>query len=421
MVVEKQLIKDCKQFDEKAQRKLYEKYSPVMFGICLRYCKKREEAEDLLQEGFLTIFTKIGQYSGEGSFIGWMRRVMVNTVLMSFRRKSHNEHHLDIGEVNELRIVHHHGEDIPDADPDDVKAMIEQADFSQEELLDAANKLPEGYRMVFNLSVVEGYKHREVAEALGISESTSKSQLLRARKVLQKNLYALSQEKNKEKIKKKLIYAFAFLGMNENFNYIDEILKKGFENLKVPPSTDWAAMSAKMGAGKATVGSAAGSSASAGAGSSATGVQQGVTLITKISSSVVSYISSHVFTVLSFMAATVVSVGLITGSSTIETQHADNILHKANSIEAMATQSVQSNEPSQTTELEGPIFRKQEATLISEKNNTQNADNEINVKPVTNETVYDTIKVPVTKTIYKTKTKIKRDTIRKERPVFIKK
>lgn len=413
MVVDKQLIADCKGFDEKAQRVLYERYSPVMFGVCLRYCQKREEAEDLLQEGFLTIFTKIGQYSGEGSFIGWMRRVMVNTVLMSFRKKSHSDHHLDIGEVNELRIVHHYEDEIPDADPDDVKAMIEQADFSQEELLEAANKLPEGYRMVFNLSVVEGYKHKEVAEALGISESTSKSQLLRARKVLQKNLYELSLEKNKDKGKKKLIYAFAFLGMNENFNYIDEILKKGFENMKVLPNTDWATMSAKLGLGKTAAGSAATGSAA--------GVQQGVTAITKISSSVVSYISSHVFTLVTFMAATVISVSFITSSSTIENQHADNILRKANSIEIMATQSVQSNEPSQTPELEEPNFRKQGAAYISEENNTQNANEEIHVKPETNETVYDTIKVPVTKTIYKTETKIKRDTIRRERPVFIKK
>ena len=431
MVVDEQLIEACKQGEERAQRRLYEQYSSLMFGVCLRYCQNREEAEDLLQEGFLTIFSKVGQFSGKGSFVGWMRRVMVNTVLMSLRKKSEKRYFMEIGEINELKIVDQNKvEEVHDADPEDVKAMIEQADFGQEELLLAVSELPDGYKVVFNLAVVEGYKHREIAEMLEISESTSKSQLLRARKRLQELLYHKSLEKQK-KSKRKLVYAFVLLGMNENFNYIDEILKKGFENLKVQPSTDWVAMSAKMQAAK---GAAEGAAASTTAGTGQA-VTQGASMVTKIASSVVSYVSTHVFTVVSFVAASVFCGGLITSSSTIEPQLENAIgFGEQSTIQAIEQQQatfiptsneiaagrVQPHEQHSTvnqlagSELESvPVGVGHKEATQTEETTLHSFDRQ------TEQTVYDTVKVPVNKTIYKTKTRVIVDTVRKTKPIII--
>ena len=398
MVVDKQIIAGCKDFDNKAQSELYNKYSSVMFGICLRYCRNYNEAEDLLQEGFITIFAKIGQYSGEGSFIGWMRKVMVNTILMDFRKKSNKIKMLEITDVNEAQISGNQINSDPEYNVHDVKSMIKQAQFSQEELLEVINNLPDGYRIVFNLRVIEGYKHNEIAEMLNVSESTSKSQLLRARQLLKKNLYELSLKKHSEKRKNKLAYAFAFLVMNEDLNYIDEILKKGFDNLNVTPSTGWTSIGEKL--------NQAGNNA--GGNSTITGITHS---ITKISSNVISYISGNVFTVLSFLTASVISVGFITSSSSIATSDitykTQNYVNENNQNENSNTAII--NIPS--NDIKNNLLTNDEPGFVNE-NNSENKINRI--------LKVDTVTVQINKIIYKTEKQIIRDTIRIKKSIFSK-
>ncbi len=164
---EAQLIKGCKKQDRKAQKALFDLYSPKMFGVCKRYVKNREDAEDVLVNGLFKVLTKINQFKGNGSFEGWIRRIIVNEALM-FLRKKHN-FNLTL-EIDQIEI----------SSPPTIQQELEAQD-----ILNLLDNLPTGYRTVFNLYVVEGYKHREIAEILGISINTSKSQLILAKKKLQ--------------------------------------------------------------------------------------------------------------------------------------------------------------------------------------------------------------------------------------------
>lgn len=161
------IISGCKRQDPTSQKALYDLYKDVLFPICLRYVKKAEDAEDVFIEGFFKIFNKIDEYKGEGSFEGWMKRIMVNESLM-FLRKNHN-----LKMTVELTGI----DQADDVRPDDA--------ILYEELLEALADLPVGYKTIFNLYVIEGYKHREIAELLGISINTSKSQLILAKKRIQ--------------------------------------------------------------------------------------------------------------------------------------------------------------------------------------------------------------------------------------------
>jgi len=154
-----------------------------MFGICLQYTKNSTEAEDVLQDGFIKIFQKISQYRGEGSFEGWMRRIIVNTALEKFRKQNLLYPVSEIHETTEL-VMH-----------DDLVSEI-----SSKELLNIIQELPPRYRMVFNLYALEGYKHREVAEIMGIDTGTSKSNLARAREILKKRIKILYSEKHNSRI-----------------------------------------------------------------------------------------------------------------------------------------------------------------------------------------------------------------------------
>lgn len=170
-MTEEQIIKACKRGSPKAQEWIYERYAPKMFGVCRRYVKSMEDAEDVLVEGFYKVLTKIEQYGGNGSFEGWIRRIMVNESLMFLRKNNPLKNaveleHIDI-EENTTSIV------------EELKAQ---------DILKLLNELPTGYRTVFNLYVVEGYKHREIAEQLGISINTSKSQLILAKRRLKELL-----------------------------------------------------------------------------------------------------------------------------------------------------------------------------------------------------------------------------------------
>ncbi len=177
MYTDEDLIKGCIRKDRNAQRRLYERYADILLGICSRYASDTAEAEDILQEGFVRIFSYISDYSGKGSLFNWMRKIMINTAITFYHRSLKHRYHQDIGELQE-----------PAADE-----MPGHADFTHEELLSVIRSLPEGYRIIFNLYAVEGYKHKEIAEMLGIDVNTSKSQYSRARRYIRKKLAAMSR------------------------------------------------------------------------------------------------------------------------------------------------------------------------------------------------------------------------------------
>jgi len=169
---EQLLINGCIAKQRAFQTKLYNLYAAKMLGVCLRYAKNREEAEEILHEGFLRVFTYINKFKGIGSFEGWIRKIMVNSALLRYRNKSHLQPiiRLDAWEY------------------DAVSETDIASNLAAKELLSLIQTLPASYRLVFNLYVFEGYKHREIADALGISEGTSKSNLSDARAILQKAL-----------------------------------------------------------------------------------------------------------------------------------------------------------------------------------------------------------------------------------------
>ena len=165
---EKALISGCIEGNPKAQKMLFDAFSPKFFALCLRYMKSRGEAEDALQEGMLKIFSKLSEYKGKGSFGGWMRRIIVNTCLDQIRKNQKLKFDAPI-ENEEYRLS--------------MNAFIIEK-MSANELMEEIKNMPPGYRVVFNMFAVEGYSHQEIAESLGITESTSKSQYFRARAYL---------------------------------------------------------------------------------------------------------------------------------------------------------------------------------------------------------------------------------------------
>lgn len=177
------IIKGCVAGKAVSQEALYKKYSRKLFGICLRYTKDYSAAEDVLQEGFIKIFTNISSFKGTGSFEGWIRRVVVNTALERFRKQFQL---YPISEINESEISLKY---------DDVLA-----DINAKDLLDLIKELPPAYKMVFNLYAIDGFSHKEIGELLNISIGTSKSNLSRARKLLQQKVeehFILPEEQRK--------------------------------------------------------------------------------------------------------------------------------------------------------------------------------------------------------------------------------
>ena len=162
------LIEGCLQGNRKMQHELYKRFAPKMYGVCLRYASNSEEAEDILQEGFIKVFNKIGSFRREGSFEGWIRRIFVNTAIEQFRKKVYLQ---PITEVEEDTV--------------EGKYLSVLDRLSEKDIIQLVQQLSPGYRTVFNMYVVEGYTHRQIAELLGISEGTSKSQLSRAKLILQ--------------------------------------------------------------------------------------------------------------------------------------------------------------------------------------------------------------------------------------------
>jgi RNA polymerase sigma factor (sigma-70 family) len=181
MMSDRQIIEGCAKHDRKAQQVLYDKYSRFLLGICLRYANDKAEAEDILQDSFLKIFFNIKDFSGTGSFIGWLRKVAVNTAITSYHKNLKYRYHVEIEEYVSVETG---------------VASFEEDFFTSDELYKVLNELPTGYRMVFNLYAVEGYKHKEIAEILGIDTNTSKSQYSRAKAVIRDKLEKLGKLKS---------------------------------------------------------------------------------------------------------------------------------------------------------------------------------------------------------------------------------
>lgn len=181
--IEQELIQQCKDGNPKAQRKLYDLCSRAMYGVCLRYSSTAEDARDILQEGFIKIFTRLNQYSGKGSFEGWIKRIFINTALEHYRV---NKVYREQSDVEQAYQVHYDG--------------FSLESISRKELLEILNGLAPGYRSVLNLYAIEGYSHAEIAEIMGISEGTSKSQLSRARFIFMQELNKRNKTKTAERV-----------------------------------------------------------------------------------------------------------------------------------------------------------------------------------------------------------------------------
>lgn len=165
---ESDLLKGCLEGNRRMQEELYRRYSPRMYAVCLRYAGNSDEAADILQDGFIKVFKKLDSYRGDGSFEGWMRRIFVNTAIEQFRRKKYLQ---PVTEKEENTLEGDAATALDQLGAKDIMALIQE--------------LSPGYRTVFNLYVVEGYSHKEIGDMLGISEGTSKSQLSRAKVILQ--------------------------------------------------------------------------------------------------------------------------------------------------------------------------------------------------------------------------------------------
>lgn len=171
-MTEKQLIEGCRKGERLAQKELYDTYSRKMMGVCLRYVNDRETARDLLQDGFVKVFTGMDSYTGLGSFEGWLRKIFVNCALEYLRKSDVLREAADLD--NSVELVN------PDS------SVI--SEMSAAELMELVQQLPAGFRTVFNLFAIEGYSHKEIGEMLDITESTSRSQFTRAKQLLQRQI-----------------------------------------------------------------------------------------------------------------------------------------------------------------------------------------------------------------------------------------
>jgi len=169
---EQELISRCGDNDRRAQRLLYDRFAPLLLAVCRRYVGAAQ-AEDVMQDSFVRVFQYLAQYRNEGSFEGWIRRVCVNTCIR----------HL---EKAKRLTIDYYGDGLPEhaVEPDVISRM------SADELMKVIDSIPDGYKTVFNLSVIEGFPHKEIAQLLGIEESSSRSQLTKARKYIQRSLEA---------------------------------------------------------------------------------------------------------------------------------------------------------------------------------------------------------------------------------------
>lgn len=175
---ETDLIQGCINGDRQMQQLLYNKFSAKMYGVCLRYAGNEHDADDILQEGFIKIFKNLAKFRNEGSFEGWIRRIFVNTAIEHYRKK-----------VKLYNVTEAQENTIEDTELDALDSL------AVKDIIKIVNELSPGYKAVFNMHVIEGYSHKEIAEIMGITEGTSKSQLARAKSVLKKLIEARFNKK----------------------------------------------------------------------------------------------------------------------------------------------------------------------------------------------------------------------------------
>jgi RNA polymerase sigma factor (sigma-70 family) len=168
-ISESDIIKGCLDNDRKTQEVLYQRFSAKMYAVCLRYSKNADDAQDLLQDGFVKVFRNIDKFRGDGSFEGWIRRIFVNTSIEHFRKANRSYNVTDTEDVS-----------IEDT------SLNALDNLAEKDIIKMIQELSPGYRQVFNMYVVEGYSHKDIGDILGISEGTSKSQLARAKGILKK-------------------------------------------------------------------------------------------------------------------------------------------------------------------------------------------------------------------------------------------
>ncbi|MCX6285012.1 MAG: sigma-70 family RNA polymerase sigma factor [Bacteroidetes bacterium] len=184
MVIDEKIVKDCIAGKRQAQKLLFDTFAPLMLGVCIRYCRDRDEAEDILQEAFIKVFQNIHSFRGEGSLAGWIKRVVINHAINYINKRNKIARHEKIDEIRETEII-------------DMNEVIDFPDeYNPALLLKLIQELPSGYRTVFNLHIFEDYGHKEIAEALGISENTSKTQLFKARRWLKNKIEENRLKKN---------------------------------------------------------------------------------------------------------------------------------------------------------------------------------------------------------------------------------
>lgn len=172
------LVKECAKSNSKAQRALFDKFAPKMLSVCYRYMGKSEEAEDVLQDAFVKVFQKVVEFKMEGSLEGWIRRIVVNTALDAIRKNKKTLNDMSVDDVSHKVLYIDDGFD----------------DMDVKHLMKIINDLPDGYRVVFNMFAIEGYSHKEIADTLGITENTSKSQYSRARAYLRNQLEKVERD-----------------------------------------------------------------------------------------------------------------------------------------------------------------------------------------------------------------------------------
>ncbi|MEI8058519.1 MAG: sigma-70 family RNA polymerase sigma factor [Ferruginibacter sp.] len=177
-MTEEELIRGCIREEATCQKAVFDRYASRMLGVCNRYARNTADAEDILQDGFIKVFDKIQQFKFEGSFEGWIRRIMVNTALKKYSLRRY-----------EKEVV---GYEMKDRDEGSMEPSA-YSHLSQKDILDLVNHLPDGYRLIFNLYAIEGFQHEEIAEMLGIQSGTSRSQLVKARMLLQKQILQLQK------------------------------------------------------------------------------------------------------------------------------------------------------------------------------------------------------------------------------------
>ena len=174
-----ELIKGCIKEDALCQKSLFNRYASSLLGVCMRYARNKEDAEDILQDSFIKIFKKIEQFKGNGSFEGWMRRVVVNTALKKYTVSRYSKE-FSVEEVKDTALLN----------INDAPAFNH---LTEKDILLLIHNLPDGYRIIFNLYVIEGFQHDEIANMLGIQPGTSRSQLVKARQMLQREIIQMQK------------------------------------------------------------------------------------------------------------------------------------------------------------------------------------------------------------------------------------